>query len=833
MTLISLNLLLLVLTSAANLCLGIIVYIKNRSAYLNRIILALTINASLWGLAVTMILVHDDYASLLFWIRVSHAVAIFIPWHLYAISVTFPKNNPFCFKGSILSLISCTAMALLSLSPWLVKGIAEPVLEKQQIFTPLIYLYAGLFVLLTAAALITMYKKLQSARGLHRSQLQILISSITISVLLASLCNLFLPTTAFLAILDIRPFGPVFSIVMVIGVSYAIARYRLMDIHFALRKCIAFVATVMIMSGSFLIFVQLLIWLGVSFNQAFFNFITVVLVFFVAATFGPLKEFIQPRIDHFFYPDVHNYHVKLMRESSRLTSYLNLNELLHFFVSNLFHVMRLECSCFFLRKKDGRYHLGMAKGLNKERLAQAEGMAIPADNPLIVYLALQGEPLLVTDLTGLRLGDKREVLRAEMENLGAEAVFPILIEDNLEGVVFLGPKTSGEPYFTDDASLLSVQAYQVAAALKNAQLYQEVVGITQYLESILENMGNGLIAVDNQGRITTFNAGAESLICRPAEKVLGKMIEEALSPSLYTLLRWTLDSGQGIHGFEVELSTGESTIFLSCNTAFMDLPPTEKRGAIMVLSDITRVKELEKVKSQSQRLISLGELAAGMAHEIKNPLVSIKTFAELLPEKYENKEFREDFSQVVIKEIERINKLVMELLSFSKDSQFNYEEIDIRVLMDEILFLLLPQLNAQEIEVIKSYEPGIFMVQADPHQLKQALLNICLNSVEAMAGGGKLWVEIHPSAMISKDGDINAMAHGVKVLIKDNGTGISTAIRDMIFDPFFTTKASGSGIGLSLSYRIITDHRGTIQYYNHNGKGTVFEINLPLVNTES
>jgi two-component system sensor histidine kinase AtoS len=243
----------------------------------------------------------------------------------------------------------------------------------------------------------------------------------------------------------------------------------------------------------------------------------------------------------------------------------------------------------------------------------------------------------------------------------------------------------------------------------------------------------------------------------------------------------------------------------------------------MVLSDVTRVKELEREKSKVKRLISLGELAAGMAHEIKNPLASIKTFAELLPSKYDDHEFRHKFSEIVRQEIERINKLVVELLNFSRIPKPSLEMTDIKVVMDEVLLLLFPQLSRQKIRLQKFYHEELPLLEADRDQLKQALLNICLNAVQAMPGGGNLSVDIF---LNTKEPAGNSTGT-IKILIKDTGIGIAPHQEERVFDPFFTTKTEGVGIGLSVSHQIISDHGGTIKFKSEY-KETVFEITLPV-----
>jgi PAS domain S-box-containing protein len=509
----------------------------------------------------------------------------------------------------------------------------------------------------------------------------------------------------------------------------------------------------------------------------------------------------------------------MIEGNQAMISILNLDKLLYFLVDKMVNTISIESAVFFLKEADGSFTLAAEEYLKLPPPVQADGL-LKCDNPLVNYLQEKASIMLFADLNELRDADKRELLSREMKRLGAEAAVPVLVEGRLEAILFLGYKQSGDPYSREDVHLFSALALQVAVALKNAQLYYEILSIKQYLENILRNMGNGLIAVDAQGRITTFNSSAKKLTgILPHKEVLGRDVEKVLEPVLSSAILHTLKSGRNISEVEIELHSALSSSFLCCSTARAGPLGTGEQGAIMVLSDLTRIKELEREKNQTEKLASLGKLAAGIAHEIKNPLVSIKTFAELLPEKYDDYEFRHTFSQIAIGEIERINKLIMELLNFSRDNRPSFEKVDIWELAEEVLLLLFPRLDSQKIRLHKYCHGDLLAVKADREQMKQALFNICVNAVQAMPDGGELWVEV--SAPVSDAAD------KLKIMIKDTGPGIAPERRNRIFDPFYTTKPDGVGMGLSISHRVITDHGGSVQF-SSSSTGTVFEIYLPL-----
>lgn len=252
-----------------------------------------------------------------------------------------------------------------------------------------------------------------------------------------------------------------------------------------------------------------------------------------------------------------------------------------------------------------------------------------------------------------------------------------------------------------------------------------------------------------------------------------------------------------------------------------------------VLSRLNILKEMEGTKAhfdnllikkeESERLASLGYVAAGLAHEIKNPLVSIKTLAQLLPERYDDPEFRYQFTNIAISEIDRIVTIVTDLLNFAKTSEPNFSLLDIQGLIYEVIALLSARFKECGILVSKNYLAQVPSIYGDRAQLKQLFLNIFLNSHEAMKKGGGISVDL----TIRKDSD-----EIKKVIIKitDTGTGIEKDTLQHVFDPFFTTKEKGTGLGLSICKRMVSNHGGEIFLDSINKLGTTVTVELPVKN---
>ena len=235
-------------------------------------------------------------------------------------------------------------------------------------------------------------------------------------------------------------------------------------------------------------------------------------------------------------------------------------------------------------------------------------------------------------------------------------------------------------------------------------------------------------------------------------------------------------------------------------------------------------EDLKKSKSyirRADRLASLGTLTAGLAHEIRNPLVAIKTLTQLLPERLDDEEFRNQFLQIAAGEVDRISSLVNELLDFARPSDPKLEQEDINTVLDGMILLISTETKKKQINIIKNYAPDLPLVQIDREQIKQVFLNVLLNGIEATSENGKIMVQTR--SFIKPGGDPY-----IQVEVSDTGCGIPPDYIEDIFNPFFTTKSTGSGLGLSISNQIIQDHKGYIVVESQVGKGSSFFINLPV-----
>lgn len=239
-----------------------------------------------------------------------------------------------------------------------------------------------------------------------------------------------------------------------------------------------------------------------------------------------------------------------------------------------------------------------------------------------------------------------------------------------------------------------------------------------------------------------------------------------------------------------------------------------------------KYRRMEDEVSRKNRLVELGTIAAGVAHEIRNPLASIKTFAQLMPERMDDPEFKNEFSKLVLKDVDRITKVIESMLAFARPAQVTMGDHLANDLVEEAILLVQPRLKSKRIELTREFH-GNPVIKVDKHQVLQVLVNILSNATDALHEQGKIRVATGVSQRnLGGDGDRNQNYAVIEV--SDNGPGIPPAVRGRLFDPFFTTKKEGTGLGLSISQKIVRDHGGAITVSSVEGKGSSFQVNLPL-----
>ena len=241
-------------------------------------------------------------------------------------------------------------------------------------------------------------------------------------------------------------------------------------------------------------------------------------------------------------------------------------------------------------------------------------------------------------------------------------------------------------------------------------------------------------------------------------------------------------------------------------------------GHMILFRDLTEIQELKREVERTQRLASLGRLAAGIAHEIRNPLSSIKGFATYFRERYRDVPEDQKTAEIMVQEVERLNRVIGQLLEFARPMSVRKKPTSIQTVIQHSLKMIERDAQAKNINIRTKLSPEIQEVSIDPDRMNQVFLNLYLNGIEAMEDGGTLSVDLYPD----EDG------RQIKISVSDTGTGIDKEDLVHIFDPYFTTKQSGTGLGLAIVHKIIESHQGEVKVESEPGKGTIVTIILPV-----
>ena len=356
-------------------------------------------------------------------------------------------------------------------------------------------------------------------------------------------------------------------------------------------------------------------------------------------------------------------------------------------------------------------------------------------------------------------------------------------------------------------------------------LVNELADENELLESSMHSMAAGVIVVDSTGIVSFANRGVKRIIPisknDPTDKHYSEVI---LEEEIIRLIRQSEDELETIHDREIALDVSGRAKIITCSVLPL-LLRNEISGSLVYVRDVTEKKHAEARLRRAESLASLTTMTAGMAHEIKNPLGSIGIHIQLMQKalnRDENceKDFFNKNLNIISEEVERLNSIVVDFLFAVRPMDVSLKEKCLAGLMQETLELVQPELAEEDIELEVDYEEDVPMVQIDEKLMKQAVLNIIKNAMNAMPGGGHLAVSIF------REND------NVVLIIKDDGDGIPEENMNKIFEPYFTTKDFGSGLGLTLVYKIIKEHDGEIQLKSKVGVGTSFIIKIPVPQKE-
>ncbi|MGA8042451.1 MAG: ATP-binding protein [Terracidiphilus sp.] len=613
--------------------------------------------------------------------------------------------------------------------------------------------------------------------------------------------------------------------------AWAIVRYRLMDTDLIFKRGVAYTLTTgLLLGGYFGIIAITAEVVHQRLPETMREWALVVAILLTAAIFDPLKRRIQDWVDRAFDRKRYDYRQALVEFGRGLNSETDLKALLDSIVERLPRTLQVARVAVFLRGEDGQMGLAASHGLQAE-LARREA-----------HLALGFLDFDRTkDHTHIFLENAQQALHLPDEERQTAAALdlnyylPCRVQDGTTtrtiAVIGLGRTIGGDFLSSEDVELLESLASYIGIALQNASLYarletkiSEFERLKEFNENIVESINVGILALDLEDRIESWNAQMEAMYALSRAEAIGQPAAEVFPAEFMEALEQVRDE-PGVHNlykFPLTTRAGEQ------RTANIAIAPLMSRefvvvGRILLVDDITERVSLEAQLSQADKLSSIGLLAAGVAHEINTPLAVISSYAQMLSKQMRGDARLGPVLEKITQQSFRASEIANGLLNFSRTSTTEFRETDLNQVIRETLSLVEHQFKTAKIEVNAELAAELPSIHGNPGKLQQVFLNLLLNAKEAMPGGGTLRIE-------------TAVNGHVEASISDSGAGIAPEHLKRIYDPFFTTKTMpkpgerrGTGLGLAVSYGIIQEHAGKIEVESAVGAGTTFHLEFPLM----
>jgi two-component system, NtrC family, sensor kinase len=616
--------------------------------------------------------------------------------------------------------------------------------------------------------------------------------------------------------------------------GHSVVRYRLMDVDVVVRRALVYAMTTLAIAMMIGTVALGLVFLAVG-NNLSTTEITLRALIAIVAMAGivllsePLKKFLQERADRFFYGERYDLRNGLLDFGRTLSATTALEPLLNALTERLRQVLDVEKVAVFIEDEDTTEHYRLAKSIGL-----SEEFKIPNDFRQMIRQKSAEKGIVRADELELpeteslnHNGNGKMLVRQELHYF-----VPCVARGKMVAVIGLGRASDGSLLSSEDLEILQTVAGYVAVAVENSLLYQEqekraeeLALLKEFNESIVESVNVGLLAVDENGKITRCNSTFEEMLGLRRKETIGKVVEDifdrAFAMNLENILgksRWHLTEIRHAYKLYTNSADGKSLI-LNVAVAPLRSVSQNQTGAIIVFENVTSRVKLEETLQQSEKLSSIGLLAAGVAHEVNTPLTGVSSYTQMLLGMIPETDPKHALLLKVQKQTERATNIAGNLLNFSRGgSSTDFTEVNINKLLDDTLQLLEPQMRKSQVEIIKNYSEIAPKIFGNAGKLQQVFTNLILNARDAMFSGGQI------SLMTELDGNGEVI-----VEVSDTGEGIAPDNLSKIYDPFFTTKGvgSGTGLGLAVSYGIVQEHAGSIEAHSQIGEGTTFHLVFP------
>lgn len=730
--------------------------------------------------------------TLFFWIdRIS--LIIFPPVFLHFI-LTFPENLLKRKKTLKILSVYSPSIALLSFyfyAYFFPYKIFDNLYNIFYLLKRLEILLLSLYLLISFLIVALRQGKLKESA--IRTQSKIILSGLSATLPFSLFYGI--PFAAGFTPVPLQEFLSFLLILLPISTAHALTKWKVEALEVYTRKFLSHALT-------FSLFILIFYLLSLKFPL--FSLLTLIIVFAMGISYNPLRIFIYRRI---LYPKEKTLRIPL--EGKLFLPLRSLPELLET-AKNIFEkTLNIERVYLFLLLKDGKFGLVEEEFVRDFPLSKNFNKIL--DNKKIMTLERIEREKLVEE----------ETIK-ELEKLKISSILPLVVGERVIGWIGLGKKEGWKALNKEDLKFIESIAPFVSIAAENVQLWEELrkraeemEKMKDFKEEIIENLKVGVVVVDEEERIRSWNSTAESLFNLPKNKAIGKHLRDVLEPSVYAQLFTT--PSKDYYPFQSRIVVNlnsEKRIYEVLRSSLLTRK-NEYLGTIFIFEDITERLTIENQLMISEKLASLGLLTAGIAHEINTPLTGISSYVQLLLKSSQNSADRE-IAEKIESQIERVARMVKSLLSFSRGEKGQIKKFPVKNCINDILTLLDYRIKKQAINLNVNI-PEEIELWGELDKLQQVFLNIISNAIDAMPDGGTLKI-------VAERKEKN-----ITIKISDTGIGIKKEHLNRIFEPFFTTKGygRGTGLGLSISYQIVKEHNGDITVDSEVGKGTTFTITLP------
>ncbi len=516
--------------------------------------------------------------------------------------------------------------------------------------------------------------------------------------------------------------------------------------------------------------------------------------------------------------------------SNLLTRPVSLDTVLTAIVEETAHVFGYDRVAIYLVSKDGKlleckYEIGFTP--EEMEIAFQRPFSLERHECIETLVVKTGENVYIRDYNADSRVTYLDRKVSAKQNRFATIAVPLRLRESVIGLI--EADRGGYPLVLteEDIQHLSIFANQASIIIENTRLYEQLVNERNFAENVVQSSPNCILVVNCNGTIRTVNPMTQSIFGLAPEKVIGRMAADVFDDPLGKIIRDAL-AGQMSDSHEIVIKRkGGARTVLDVSTSQLKSQDGTVLGAVLIATDLTEVKKTDEWMRRVDRLSSLGQLSAGVAHEIRNPLASINFNIQLLSKRVPLDEKSRRIVENSLAGVDRIKGLVKGMLDFSRPAPPQLKKESIHRALEDAVALMDSQFAKHGIRVVMNLADEVPDIVFDNRQIQQVFVNMLLNAMQAMPEGGTVTIETRVG------GETKELSRYLSVYISDTGIGIPRENFSKIFDPFFTTKPEGTGLGLSIAHKILEQHGALMEIRSRIGQGTMFIVRFPIQGVEA